>query len=66
MVKTNFFDGITVQYDNSGVGHNYRTTKIDDIPADIVDELACEIDENKQDGEWHEYVGSNGCQYRWK
>jgi hypothetical protein len=56
--------GNQVQYDNSGVGHNWRNISREDIPADIVEEIAAEISDGGKDA-CEDYVASNGCHYRW-
>jgi hypothetical protein len=54
----------TIQHDNSGVGHNWRTIDADDLPADIAEEIAAEIIDGGKD-ECSDYVASNGLHYRW-
>lgn len=56
--------GNQVQYDNSGVGHNWRAIDADDIPANIREEIECEMIDGGKD-ECDGYVASNGCHYRW-
>ncbi len=56
--------GTTIQHDNSGVGHNWRNIDAQDIPANIVEEIAAEINDGGQD-ECEDYVASNGVHYRW-
>ncbi len=56
--------GCQIQYDNSGVGHNWRNIAADAIPADIREEIAAEILDGGKD-ECDCYVASSGCHYRW-
>lgn len=56
--------GKTIQHDNSGVGHNWRTIDAQDIPANVAEEIAAEINDGGQD-ECSDYVASNGLHYRW-
>jgi hypothetical protein len=56
--------GRQIQYDNSGVGHNYRNIDASNIPADVREEIAAEIIDGKQ-SQCEQYVASNGCHYRW-
>ncbi len=56
--------GNQVQYDNSGVGHNWRDIDADALPADIREEIECEMIDGGKD-ECESYVASNGCHYRW-
>lgn len=56
--------GKTIQHDNSGVGHNWRTIDADDLPANIAEEIACEIIDGKQET-CSNYVATNGQHYRW-
>lgn len=53
--------GYTIQHDNSGVGHNWRTV---DLPPDVAEEIAAEIIDggNESHGD---YVATNGLHYRW-
>lgn len=54
--------GKQIQYDNSGVGHNYRNIHADDIPENHREVLEGEImDGKRESGE--EVVG--GQHYRW-
>jgi hypothetical protein len=56
--------GNQVQYDNSGVGHNWRNISRDDIPANIVEEIEGEMIDGGKD-ECDDFLASNGCRYRW-
>jgi len=56
--------GKTIKHDNSGVGHNWRVIDASDIPASIVEEIAAEIIDGKQDT-CDGYVASNGLHYKW-
>lgn len=56
--------GKQIQYDNSGVGNNFRNIAADQIPANIREEIECEIIDGKQD-KCKDFVGSNGLHYRW-
>lgn len=56
--------GKTIQHDNSGVGHNWRTIDASDLPADLREEIAAEIIDGKQDT-CNDYVATNGLHYRW-
>jgi len=56
--------GKAIQHDNSGVGHNWRTVDANDLPANIVEEIAAEIIDGKQET-CPDYVATNGLHYRW-
>jgi len=56
--------GITIDHDNSNVGHNWRTINASDIPADICEEIAAEIIDGKKN-HCDQYTASNGLSYRW-
>jgi len=56
--------GKQIQYDNSGVGHNFRNIDREDIGADIVMEIECEILDGGVDA-IDDYIASNGQHYRW-
>lgn len=56
--------GATVQRDNSGVGHNWRTVAADDLPANIREEIECEIIDGGKES-CADYTASNGLHYRW-
>ena len=57
--------GLTIQHDRSGgQGHCWRTCTMDDVPADIREEIAAEIIDGGQD-ECADYTASNGQHYRW-
>lgn len=60
----NLVCGRQVQWDNSGVGHNYRDISAEDIPADIREEIAAEMIDGGKD-ECDGYRASNGQWYRW-
>ena len=56
--------GKTIKHDDSNVGHNWRTIDASDIPANIREEIAAEINDG---GINHcdQYTASNGLSYRW-
>ena len=54
----------TIQHDNSGCGHNWRTISADQIHADVRTEIECEIIDSGKDA-CSDYVASNGLHYRW-
>ena len=56
--------GQTIQHDNSGVGHNWRTTTADDLPANIREEIECEIIDGGKES-CDDYTATNGQHYRW-
>ncbi len=56
--------GLTIQRDASGVGHAWRNADLDDIPANIVEEIEGEILDGGQDS-CTDFVASNGQHYRW-
>lgn len=56
--------GNRVQWDNSGVGHNWRDIDDGDIPANVREEIECEMIDGGKDA-CECYVASNGCHYRW-
>ena len=56
--------GKTIQHDNSGVGHNWRTIDASDLPANIATEIECEILDGGNES-CDVYVASNGLSYRW-
>jgi len=54
--------GHTIQTDNSGVGHNWRTMHVDDLRPDVANIIAAEIiDGERESGE--EIIC--GVHYRW-
>ena len=54
-----------IQQDASGgQGHCWRTIAREDIPANIVTEIECEIIDGGND-RCDDYVASNGQHYRW-
>ena len=55
--------GYQIQIDRSGVGHNWKNQDARDIPANIAEEIAAEINESNKGCE--KYVASNGLCYRW-
>jgi hypothetical protein len=57
--------GRTVQHDNSGVGHNWRTVDARDLPAKVIEEIEYEIIDNEQT-ECDDSVATNGLHYRWR
>lgn len=64
-MATETFDLVTIQHDNSGVGHNWRTIDASDLPAHIREEIETEIIET----DWShndDYRASNGLHYRWR
>lgn len=54
----------TIQIDNSGRGHNWRTIDASDLPAQVAEEIDWEIVENGK-LECDDYTASNGQHYRW-
>lgn len=50
--------GNTIQHDSSGVGHAWRTIDARDLPADVAEEIAAEIEDGECD-ECDDYVASN-------
>jgi hypothetical protein len=57
-------EGCDIEYDASGVGHNWRPATEGNCPADTQAEIAAEIiDGGKQICD--DYVASNGLHYRW-
>ena len=57
--------GCQIQRDNSeGQGHCWKNVDREDLPADIVTEIECEILDGGKD-ECGDYVASNGQHYRW-
>lgn len=56
--------GKSVQYDRSGVGHNWVSVHADDLPVNIVREIECEMIDGKRET-CSGYVASNGLTYRW-
>lgn len=54
--------GRRIQWDDSGVGHCWRTAT--DLPAQIVLEIEGEIIDGGQDS-CADYLASNGLHYRW-
>ncbi len=52
-----------IQYDNSGVGHNWRDIEISDLLENIAEEIDCWIIEDKPAG-GDEYTATNGHHYR--
>lgn len=56
--------GCQVQVDHSGVGHCWRDVTADDLPANIRQEIECEIIDGGRE-ECDDYVASNGLHYRW-
>lgn len=62
--ESNLVCGKQVQLDRSGVGHNWRNEPADQLPANIRQEIECEILDGKQET-CDDYVASNGLHYRW-
>jgi hypothetical protein len=60
----NLICGTQIQHDNSGVGHNWRNIDANDIPANVRQEIECEILDGGQET-CSDYVASNGLHYRW-
>jgi hypothetical protein len=57
-------NGISIQYDKSGVGHCWvGATEIDCLPS-IQEEIAAEIIDGGNES-CDDYVASNGVHYRW-
>lgn len=57
--------GCQIQWDHSGgQGHCWRDVAGDDLPANIREEIECEIIDGGKD-ECDDYVASNGQHYRW-
>lgn len=56
--------GHTIQHDDSGVGHNWRTIDASELPADTREEIAAEIIDGKQET-CDDYRATNGLHYRW-
>lgn len=56
--------GCQVQYDNSGVGHNWRDIAADDINADVRQAIECEIIDGKITA-CNDWTGPDGQHYRW-
>ena len=57
-------EAVTIQVDNSGVGHNWRTIDAGDLPANVQEEIDWEIVENNKKA-CDDYVATNGLRYRW-
>ena len=57
-------NGTTIQYDNSGVGHNWRTIDANDIWADDRTEIEGEIITGGVET-CSDFVTSGGNHYRW-
>ena len=57
--------GCQVQHDASGQGHAWRDIDAEDIPANVREEIECEILDGGKD-ECDNYVASNGLHYRWE
>lgn len=55
---------IQFQYDNSGVGHNWKNIDLNSLPANIIIEIEGEIINEGKDN-CDDFVGSNGLHYRW-
>lgn len=62
---TNEICGKTIQIDRSGgQGHCWRNADEIELPANVAEEIACEILDGKQES-CGDYVASNGQHYRW-
>lgn len=57
-------DGIEIYLDRSGVGQGWVNADSDNTPANIVDEIACEI-RHRGVKETDRFTASNGMRYRW-
>lgn len=57
-------EGRSIETDPSGQGHAWRAADEDTCPANIRQEIACEIIDGKV-SETSDYVASNGQHYRW-
>lgn len=63
--ETTLVCGCRVQYDHSGgQGHCWRDKDAADLPATIREEIEGEIIDGGRE-ECDDFVGSNGCHYRW-
>ena len=62
--ETTTVAGCQVQIDRSGVGHNFVNINREDIPANIVAEIECEIIDGGNES-CDDYAASNGLHYRW-
>lgn len=56
--------GKYIQYDRSGVGNCWTNATSDDVPANIVEEIAAEMIDGDCD-ECSDFRASNGVHYRW-
>lgn len=56
--------GHTIQEDRSGVGHCWQSVSANDIPANIVEEIAAEIIDGGLES-CEDYTATNGMHYRW-
>lgn len=63
-MKTIEISGVEIQVDISGVGQCWRDANEDNCPANIVEEIACEIIDGGVE-ETDGYTASNGLVYRW-
>ena len=57
-------EGAVIEMDRSGLGNCWEVCYEGDVPAQIVEEITCEIIDGKQ-AECDNYVASNGFHYRW-
>lgn len=57
-------EGAVVECDHSGRGDCWTVCREGDLPANIVEEIACEIIDGGK-SECDDYVASNGLRYRW-
>lgn len=64
-INSDLVCGSVVQVDLSGVGSCWVDVSADDIPANIVLEIECEMIDGGKD-ECDDFVASNGMHYRLK
>ena len=63
-MENNIVEGKQVQIDrSSGQGHAWRNVRVDELPANIAEEIAGEIIDGKRPA--GRIVASNGQHYRW-
>lgn len=60
---SNIVCGKKVQIDRSGVGAAWQDIDVEETKADVVEEIAAEIEDGNKACD--EYVASNGQHYRW-
>lgn len=56
--------GTKILVDRSGKGHCWRRVAANDLPANILREIECEILDGGQES-CDDYVATNGLHYRW-